>query len=88
MSLRLPALLAGLVAVGCAPASESPGQPAGWDEGIRLSVAKNVSAIVGVVELDLEAHVELVSIVLGGPTPMWTYNGLLPGPMIRRAHGC
>ena len=60
-----------------------PAQPAGWDDGIRLPEAVDRNPNPEVVEVDIEARVSLVNLVAGGPTPAWTYDGLLPGPLLR-----
>jgi FtsP/CotA-like multicopper oxidase with cupredoxin domain len=86
----LPALGAAVaIATGCSakPTDEPPRQPAGWDDAIRLRAATDLNPDPGVVELNLEAHVAPLSLVPGGPTPMWTYDGLVPGPMIRARVG-
>ncbi len=83
-------LFVGLIgAIGCAPASPpaSSGQPAGWDDGIRLSSATDINPDPGVVELDLQARPAQFSYVPGGPTTMLGYDGLVPGPMIRARVG-
>ena len=63
------------------------GQPAGWDDGVRLSSAPDLNADPSIVEVDLEARLADFNFVPGGPTAAWTYNGLLPGPMIRAQVG-
>jgi len=77
------------IAQGCAPkATEDPNaQPNGWDDAIRLPVATDMNPDPAVVEMNLEAHIAPMSLVPGGPTPMWTYNGQVPGPMIRARVG-
>src|SRR6266496_3036425 len=88
---RLLLALGAAVAIetGCSakPSDEPPRQPAGWDDAIRLPAAIDINPDPGVVELNLEAHVTPLSLVPAGPTPMWTYDGLLPGPMIRARIG-
>lgn len=74
-----------LLAVACA-ASESAPSPA-WDAEVALPSAKNVSREPGVVEVELEARVALREVVPGKPTPLWTYDGGLPGPLIRARAG-
>jgi FtsP/CotA-like multicopper oxidase with cupredoxin domain len=83
-------LFAGLgAAAGCAPDATPapPAQPAGWDDGIRLAPAEDINPDPHVVELNLEARSGMFSLVPGGLTPMLTYNGLVPGPMIRARVG-
>ena len=77
-----PALCAAVaIAFGCSakPKDEAPAQPAGWDDAIRLPAATDLDPDPGIVELNLDAHVAPLSLVPGGLTPMWTYNGLFPG---------
>jgi FtsP/CotA-like multicopper oxidase with cupredoxin domain len=78
-----------IVAIGCAPAGVAPsaGQPSGWDDGIRLPAAADINPDPGVVELNLEARPAPQSYVAGGPTMMWTFDGLVPGPLIRARVG-
>ncbi len=64
-----------------------PTQPPGWDEGIRVPAVKDLNPDPHVVELDLEAKPASFSFVPGGSTTAWTYNGLLPGPLIRARVG-
>jgi FtsP/CotA-like multicopper oxidase with cupredoxin domain len=83
-------LLLGLAtSAACAPDATPmrPGQPLGWDEGIRLTPADDINPDPKVVELNLEARPGMFSLVPGGLTPMLTYNGLVPGPMIRARVG-
>lgn len=84
-------LLAGLAfSPGCAPDATTPAppsQPAGWDDGIRVRGADDVDPDPGVVEINLEARVAELPIIPAGPTPMWTYDGLVPGPLIRARAG-
>ncbi len=79
-----------IVAIACAPEGVTPpsvGQPTGWDDDIRLPDAADINPDPGVVELNLEARLAPHSYVAGGPTMMWTYDGLVPGPLIRARVG-
>jgi FtsP/CotA-like multicopper oxidase with cupredoxin domain len=77
-----------LIPAACAPAAgPPPAQPAGWDEGVRVPDAEDRNPDPAVVELELDARIAPQSIVAGGPTPMWAYNGLVPGPLIRARVG-
>jgi FtsP/CotA-like multicopper oxidase with cupredoxin domain len=71
--------------IGCA--AEPPSQPEGWDSAVALMPARDLDARPEVVEVDLTARVEDVEIVAGKKTPTWTYNGGLPGPLIRARVG-
>lgn len=61
-------------------------QPPGWSDDLRLPVLENLSTAPNLVEVRLEAKV--APITVGGQTlSMWTYEGLLPGPVIRARRG-
>ena len=62
-------------------------QPAGWKDELALAAAVDVDPDPNVVEVELEAKMTDIEIVPGKPTPVWTYNGSLPGPMIRAKVG-
>src|SRR5262245_36421974 len=83
--------LAGLAgaALGCAPEATEPskGQPPGWADGIRATPAVDINPDPSVVEINLEAHPASLSYVPGGLTPMLTYGGGVPGPLIRARVG-
>ena len=90
----LPRLLAQsfvlAVAIGCSPdqpPTPSNSQPIGWDDGIRVPAAEDINPDPNVVELNLEARTAQFSLVPGGPTTLWTYNGMVPGPLIRAQVG-
>jgi FtsP/CotA-like multicopper oxidase with cupredoxin domain len=58
-------------------------QPTGWDANIKLREAADINPDPRIVEVNLEARVESLEIVPGVRTAAWTYNGGLPGPLIR-----
>jgi FtsP/CotA-like multicopper oxidase with cupredoxin domain len=71
-----------------------PEQPSNWDSDFRIPEATDTNPDPNVVEMSLEARVQnltmLPSGAEGGPppqTPMWTYNGGVPGPIIRTKKG-
>jgi len=87
-----PALVAACLAAGCEPAdTENPApiaardvsQPAGWNDDLAMPVPQDLNPDPNVLEIELEARIADVEIVPGTKTPAWTYNGTLPGPMIR-----
>ena len=87
---RVFLVVGGLVTtIGCAPEGVIPssGQPPGWDDGIRLPAAADINPDPSVVELNLEARPAPQSYVAGRPTTMWTFDGMVPGPMIRARVG-
>lgn len=69
--------------VGCGDAEVAPGQPAAWDAAVRLQSAHDENADPQVFETNLTARVANVEILPGTTTPIWSYEGVLPGPMIR-----
>ena len=62
-------------------------QPPAWDENLKLVEADDTNADPRIVEIDLEARVASLEIALGTRTDAWTYNGGLPGPLIRARRG-
>ncbi|WP_437487463.1 multicopper oxidase family protein [Sorangium sp. So ce1014] len=71
--------------IGCA--TDPPAQPEGWDSAVALRPAVDLDGRPDVVEVDLTARVEELEIVPGKRTPAWTYDGGLPGPLIRARVG-
>ncbi len=67
-------------------ANDSP-QPAGWDDQIKLSEAVDLNADPHIVEVTLEARVATVTVAPGVDVEAWTYNGTIPGPLIRAQVG-
>ncbi len=74
-----------VVTIGCA--TDPPAQPEGWDSAVALRPAVDLDGRPEVVEVDLTARVEELEIVPGKRTPAWTYDGGLPGPLIRARVG-
>jgi FtsP/CotA-like multicopper oxidase with cupredoxin domain len=57
--------------------------PPGWDAGLKLKEAADTNADPRIVEIDLEAKVARVEVAKGVSAEAWTYDGGLPGPLIR-----
>jgi FtsP/CotA-like multicopper oxidase with cupredoxin domain len=72
---------------GGAAAEAQSLQPAGWDAGLKLPEAADTNPDPRIVEITLEARVAPVEITPGVRTDAWTYNGGLPGPLIRARRG-
>src|SRR5262245_45108597 len=86
-SFAVPAI-ATLVAAACGELKhERPQQPSGWDDGIRVPEATDLDPSPDTVEVALTASVTPMEILPGLTTPMWTYGGSLPGPLIRAKVG-
>ena len=62
-------------------------QPAGWDADLAMPTPDDLDPDPNVLEFNLEARVTNLEILPGYQTPVWTYNGTLPGPMIRAKVG-
>ena len=57
--------------------------PAGWDRDVKLAEAPDRNPDPKVVEVDLTARVADVEVAPGKKVRAWTYNGGIPGPLIR-----
>lgn len=89
MRLRLlaPSMLVLLAVSACGDNGVPPAQPPGWDDGIRLPEADDINPDPNIVEVDLQATLAPLSLMPGVTTMAWTYDGLLPGPLIRARAG-
>ena len=63
-----------------APASLAP---PGWDTGLKLAEARDRNPDPSIVEIDLTARVADVAVAPGKVVHAWTYDGGIPGPLIR-----
>lgn len=86
-SVRARVVMLALALALSATAEGQSLQPAGWDAGLRLADARDANPDPRVVEIDLDARVAAIEIVPGVRTEAWTYNGGLPGPLIRARRG-
>jgi FtsP/CotA-like multicopper oxidase with cupredoxin domain len=87
-----PGLLAGVLLLGCSsPAPEAPalpsGEPEGWADSIALPVVEDLNVDPNVLEVNIEAKLADMQLVPGGKTTVWTYNGGVPGPLLRAKVG-
>ena len=62
-------------------APEGP-SPAGWDAEAVAPLAPDENPDPTIVEVTLEARVDVLELVAGKPAEVWTYNGSIPGPRI------
>jgi FtsP/CotA-like multicopper oxidase with cupredoxin domain len=58
-------------------------QPSGWDRDLRLREVPDLNPDPHIVEIELDARVAPVEIAPGIGAEAWTYNGGIPGPLIR-----
>jgi FtsP/CotA-like multicopper oxidase with cupredoxin domain len=63
-------------------ASERTG-PVGWQGAARLVEAPDLNPDPRIVEVTLDARIATVETAPGHRVDAWTYNGTLPGPLIR-----
>jgi len=68
-------------------AAHAVSQPAGWDDELKMPVPQDLNPDPHVLEVELEARVADVELLPGTKTPAWTYNGTVPGPMLRATVG-
>src|SRR5436190_7529842 len=60
--------------------------PPGWDSGVTLTQPADKNPDPNIVEIDLTAR--LADVTIGGAVVhAWTYDGVLPGPLIRAKVG-
>lgn len=79
-----------LACAACSAEPEEPfaeSQPPGWDEAIAPQVAEDLDPDPNVLEVRLEARVQDLEILPGVLTEVWTYNGSVPGPLLRAQRG-
>jgi FtsP/CotA-like multicopper oxidase with cupredoxin domain len=83
-SVLLWAGMVTLAIVGTTPAlaNQSP-PPFGWQGAARLVEAPDLNPDARIVEVTLDARVATVETAPGQRVEAWTYNGTLPGPLIR-----
>jgi FtsP/CotA-like multicopper oxidase with cupredoxin domain len=67
--------------------SERASQPDAWDEGVALPLPEDLNPDPHVLEVALEATLAPVEIQPGVLTQTWTYNGGVPGPLLRAQKG-
>ena len=85
--LLLIVLLLGGVGISRASAEPESLQPEGWDAGLKLAEAADMNPDPKIVEVTLESRIASLEITPGVRTDAWTYNGGLPGPLIRARRG-
>ena len=61
--------------------------PAGWTDGIKLNELPDSNPDPRIVEVALAAKIAEVEVAPGKRVRAWTYNGGLPGPLIKASVG-
>jgi FtsP/CotA-like multicopper oxidase with cupredoxin domain len=77
LALAALTLLATSTAAVAAPSGN------GWQDAARLTEAPDTNPDPHIVEINLEAKLATVEIAPGQHVEAWTYNGGIPGPLIR-----
>jgi FtsP/CotA-like multicopper oxidase with cupredoxin domain len=87
--LRLQALAcAACVICPAAASAQTPSYaPPGWDAGLKLAEARDTNPDPAIVEFELTARVAEVDVAPGRAVRAWTYDGGIPGPLIRARVG-
>jgi len=62
-------------------------QPEGWDDDLALAIPEDLNPDPNILEIELEAKITDIEIIEGTTTPVWTYGGTLPGPLIKAKVG-
>lgn len=62
-------------------------QPEGWDDDLTLAIPEDINPDPNILEIELEAQIVDMEIIEGLTTPVWTYGGTLPGPLIKAKVG-
>ena len=61
--------------------------PAGWDAGAQLAEVPDTNPDPNIVEVTITARLAEVEVAPGRKVRAWTYNGSIPGPLIRAQVG-
>ena len=62
-------------------------QPDGWADDLALAQPVDINPDPNILEINLEAKITDMEIIPGKVTPVWTYGGSLPGPLIKAKIG-
>ena len=72
-------------AAGLNGQAEDPAPP--WEQGLSLVEAEDINPDPAIVEINLTAKIAEVEVAPGRRVQAWTYNGVLPGPLVRAQKG-
>jgi len=62
-------------------------QPEGWADELALTIPEDLNPDPNILEIELEAQIANIEVLDGIITPVWTYGGTLPGPLIKAKVG-
>lgn len=74
-------------ACGAEPDEPVVEQAAGFADELALRVPVDLNPDPNVLEINLEARLSDVELIPGTTTPAWTYDGAIPGPLLRAKVG-
>lgn len=83
LPILFTALLPALASAQEMPSAAQVPQPEGWDSELAMQQPRDMNPDAAILEIELEAVVTPMEILPGKTTPVWTYNGLLPGPQLK-----
>lgn len=83
LPILLTALFPSLVCAQETLSAAQVPQPDGWDSDLAMQQPRDLNPDPNILEINLEAVITPMEIVPGKTTPVWTYNGLLPGPQLK-----
>ena len=63
--------------------AQSPAPATSWDTAMSLAAVPDLNPDLRTLEINLDARVARVEISPGRTVEAWTYNGTIPGPLIR-----
>jgi FtsP/CotA-like multicopper oxidase with cupredoxin domain len=81
--LPVAALVLLVASSGTASAAPPSLQPQGWDRDLKLREAVDLNPDPHVVEINLDARIAPIEVAPGVRADAWTYDGGIPGPLIR-----
>ena len=87
MTKLLSFLCAWSVVAATASAGPASLAPTGWDTDVRLGEAQDLNPDPKILEINLTAKQASVEVAPGKRVNAWTYDGGLPGPLIRAKLG-
>lgn len=79
----MPFFILLLVCLVPAAAAAQSLAPAGWADGVKLAELPDLNPDPNIVEVNLVAKLAEVEVAPGKRVHAWTYNGGLPGPLIK-----
>jgi FtsP/CotA-like multicopper oxidase with cupredoxin domain len=87
VSTGLMLLCLGWATMAIAQTPASSFAPSGWDRDLALAESIDKNPDPAVVEIDLTAKIAEVEVAKGSRVRAWTYDGHIPGPLIRAKVG-